>query len=210
MKNIPLLLGTITATLLLIVGISVFFSKSSEPQVVDQSVLVNNAISAKGPESAKVTIVEFSDFQCPSCKAVEPLVKQVLAKYPNDVRLIYRQFPLTQIHPHSERAAQTALAAGALGKFWEMHAVLFDNQENWSELSDTAAFDSWVDGELTKLSIDKKVFREKIQDKSLKDSINTDVADGSKLNVDATPTFFVNGQKIPAQDLLKIVDDLVQ
>ncbi len=138
------------------------------------------------------------------------MIKQIIKDHPNDVRFIYRHFPLTQIHKHSDRAAQTAQAAASMGKFWEMHDALFENQEKWTELADQTAFDAWVDEELTKLSIDKKIFREKIQDKSITETILTDLSDGTAIGVDSTPTFFVNGQKTSAQNLSKIVDDLVK
>jgi protein-disulfide isomerase len=81
---------------------------------------------ARGPDNAKVTIVEFSDYQCPFCGQAETLVKQVLETYPKDVRLVFKQFPLTSIHPNAMPASKAAIAAGRQGKFWEMHSLIFE------------------------------------------------------------------------------------
>jgi protein-disulfide isomerase len=80
---------------------------------------------AKGPADGKILIVEFSDYQCPFCSQAEPLVDQVLQAYPKDVQRVYKQFPLTSIHPNAMPASKAAIAAGKQGKFWEMHAKLF-------------------------------------------------------------------------------------
>jgi protein-disulfide isomerase len=82
----------------------------------------------KGAKDGKVTIVEFSDYQCPFCSQAEPLVDQMLEAYPKDVKRTYKQFPLTSIHPNALPASKAALAAGKQGKFWEMHQKLFANQ----------------------------------------------------------------------------------
>ncbi len=86
---------------------------------------VSNMIG-EGPEDAKVTIVEFSDFQCPFCIRAYPTVKQILSTYKNEVRFFYKQFPLTQIHPNSEKAAEASLCAAEQGKFWEWHNKIFE------------------------------------------------------------------------------------
>lgn len=208
MKNVPLLIGTLVVTLLLVVGVAVAFSQSDQPKNVDPALIMGDARFSKGPTSAKVTIVEFSDLQCPACKAVEPMVRQVTDKYPNDVRLIYRQFPLVQIHKNAQRAALAAEAVGEMGKFWQMHDILFDNQEEWAELSPDEVkvkFDSY----LAKIAVDKSEFEKRIGSQEVSDRITKDISDGTKAGVDATPTFYVNGQKTPAPQLLSTVDNLV-
>src|SRR5215472_15804601 len=86
----------------------------------------------RGPSDAKVTIVEFADYQCPFCGQAEALVTQVLQDYPKDVRLVYKQFPLATIHPQAMAAAKASLAAGRQGKYWEMHDLHFRNQRDLS------------------------------------------------------------------------------
>ncbi len=88
---------------------------------------VNTEGHAKGPDSAKITLIEYSDFECPYCARAFPTVKQIVETYPNDVRFIYRQFPLTSIHPSAQKAAEASECAADQGKFWEYHDKLFES-----------------------------------------------------------------------------------
>ncbi|MBW7944765.1 thioredoxin domain-containing protein [Patescibacteria group bacterium] len=205
MKNLPLLIGTLLGTLILVVGLAFFFSRPEPAKVVDTGLVIGVDRPAKGPENAKVTVVEFSDFQCPSCRAAQPLVEQIIAKYPNDVRFIYRHYPLPTIHKNAEYAAQAAEAARSFDKFWELHDLLFAEQPTWSELDGderTAKFDEY----LQKLGIDKSQFVLRMESKEVKDAMTTDVADGTRAGVNGTPTFFVNGQLTSAPQLLQTVE----
>src|SRR5689334_21663796 len=102
--------------------------------------------AAKGPKDAKITIVEFSDYQCPYCSRAEPLMEQVLQAYPKDVQRVYKQYPLP-MHPNAMPASRAALAAGKQGKFWEMHQKLFENQtalgpENYKKWAEELKLDT--------------------------------------------------------------------
>lgn len=211
MKNVPLLIGTLLGTLLLVVGLAFVFSRPEKPVIVDQALVMgtNRPVKAKdASSSAKVTIVEFSDFQCPSCKAAQPLVDQITTKYASDVKFIYRHYPLTQIHKNAQIAAQAGEAARSFNKFWEMHDLLFAEQDNWSELGDkevTAKLEEYAQ----KLGIDKTAFTAKMESKEIKDVVAADVADGTKAGVDGTPTFYVNGQLTSAPQLLKTVESAI-
>jgi len=140
---------------------------------------------AKGAVNAKVTIIEFSDYQCSYCGAVEPTIEQILQNYPNDVKLYYRNFPLTQLHPDAMNAAMAAECANEQGKFWEMHNKLFANQgalgvtnlkQYASDLGlDTAKFNSCLDSNKYSSQIAK------------------DQQDGNTAGVSGTPAFFING-----------------
>jgi protein-disulfide isomerase len=209
MKNVPLLIGTILGTLLLVVGVSFLFSQSSQPKVIDSAMLVSNARHIKGPENAKVTLVEFSDFQCPACLATEPLVQQITSAFPNDVRLVYRQFPLVNVHKNAQISAQAAEAAATFGKFWEFHDLLFTNQKEWEELDKQAAVDKFAEY-AAKLEIDKTEFLKRIESQEVKDKVTLDVSDGGKIGVDGTPTFYVNGQKTLAPQLFSTVESLIK
>ncbi len=88
----------------------------------------------KGPADAKITLVEYSDFQCPYCSRAEPTVEQLLKDYEGKIRLVYKEYPLTQIHPNAFAASEFALCAGDQGKYWEAHDLLFTNQAEWSSL----------------------------------------------------------------------------
>lgn len=155
-----------------------------------------------GSSSAKVKLVEFSDLECPACLAAEPNVRTLRTAYPTQMQLIYRHFPLTQ-HIHSRQAAAAAEAAGQQGKFWEMHDKLFDTQSQWSNLSDQDATAFFLD--LAKqLGLDLNKYNQALQDPAIKAKIEADIAEGNRLGVNATPTFFLNGRKVNLQSF----DDL--
>lgn len=145
-----------------------------------------------GSDSAKIKLVEFSDFQCPACAAVEPYLKNIRANYPIEVVFIYRHFPLPQ-HNWARPAAYVAEAAGQQGKFWEMHDKLFETQEQWIGLSDGKEF-------FLKLAKDLNLNEEKVRkildENEYKSKIDEDIAEGQRLWVSSTPTFYLNGRKI--------------
>ena len=149
----------------------------------------------KGPEDAAITIVEYSDFQCPYCKQAVPVVEQILAEYPDSVRLIYRHYPLRQVHQQTQLAAESAEAAGRQDKFWEMHDVLFANQEQWSgNLGARGIFESYAEA----LGLDVDLFKTDLQDRALAEKIQNDYASGNDAGVQGTPTFFINGVQLKA------------
>ncbi len=151
-----------------------------------------------GSDSAKVKLVEFSDLQCPACLAAEPALKQIRITYsPAQVQLIYRHFPLPQ-HSHGREAAMFAEAAGEQGKFWEMHDKLFDTQAEWSTLDNKEATAFFL-GLTQQLGLDENKIKQAITDSALKVRIDADVAEGNRLGVNSTPTFFINGRKVNLQ-----------
>src|SRR5260221_256570 len=134
MKNVPLLIGTLAATIIFIVVIAFFFSTTDKTVVADTGLIRGKTQNVVGPANAKVTMIEFGDFQCPACGATEPIVQQLRTQHKNDVLFVFRHFPLTEIHKNAQQAAQTAEAAARLGKFWEMHDMLYATQNDWSDL----------------------------------------------------------------------------
>ena len=208
MKNLPLLIGTLILTSVLIGGVALLFSNSGSTKTVNQAQVVGDARHVQGPDTAKVTVVEFGDFQCPACKATEPIVQQLLTTHGKEIRFIFRQFPLTQVHPNAQRSAQVAEATTSFGKFWQMHDLLYETQDDWGDLKANEAqakFDSYVE----KLKIDKNEFKKKIDSQETNDKITTDVSDATKINVDGTPTFYVNGQKTLAPQLISTVESFL-
>jgi protein-disulfide isomerase len=143
------------------------------------------ASPAKGPKDARVTIVEFSDFQCPYCSKVGPTLEKVLDDYPNDVRVVYKHYPLS-FHKQALPAALASEAAGRQGKFWEMHDLLFQNQRNLSY----EAFKGYA----SQLGLDVAKFEEDYKSPELAKQIEADVALARSLGVTGTPGFFVNGR----------------
>jgi protein-disulfide isomerase len=154
---------------------------------------------SRGPADAPVTIVEFSDYQCPFCKRAEPTVQEVVKRYPQQVRVVFRHFPLDSIHPLARPAAEAAACAEEQGKFWEYHALLFDKSPELDPATlkklagdsklDVAAFDACVASGKHKQRVEK------------------DAEAGRAANVSGTPAFFVNG--IPLSGA-RSLDDFVK
>lgn len=222
MKNIPLLIGTILGTLILVVGAAVMFSGTAPVDdqgqvVVDEALVTGTARHTLGAdptasESAQVvTVVEFSDFQCPACKASQPAITQVMQRYPDSVRLVFRHFPLDSIHPNARLAAQASEAVSQLDseQFWPFHDSLFENQQKWADIRDRDelkdTFGQYAEG----LGIDKTQFLERMEDNSIAEIVSQDVSSGTQLGVNATPTFYVNGIKTTAPQLLATVESLL-
>jgi len=147
----------------------------------------------QGPEGAVVELIEYSDFQCPACAAYQPIVDQILEKYPNDVRFAYRQYPLVSIHQNAYEAAQASEAAGLQGKFWQMHSSLFENQRNWETAPRAKAIFKGY-GEEIGLDMDK--FDADFNSSVVKDAIAADIIAGESIPLLGTPTFLLNGRLI--------------
>lgn len=141
---------------------------------------------ARSFEDMKVTVVEFGDYQCPSCAVVHPLFEQLKASNADkSVRFVWRQFPLTSIHEHAFLAAEAALAAQAQGKFWEYHNQLFDNQSRL-ERDDLLAHAEAV-------GLDMAAFTQALDEHTYREAVDADRTDGNIVGVQSTPTFFING-----------------
>jgi protein-disulfide isomerase len=138
-----------------------------------------------GNPTARSTLVEYGDFECPYCGAAHPIVKQVLARLGDDLLFAFRDFPLTQVHPHALQAAEAAEAAGAQGRFWEMHDLLFTNQHRL-EPDDLAAY-------AQALGLDVPRFVDELETHAHRPRIREDFASGVRSGVNGTPTFFVDG-----------------
>jgi protein-disulfide isomerase len=146
-----------------------------------------------GPESARAQLVEYADFQCPSCGAYFPLLKQLEMAYPEDLRVQFKHFPLVSIHPNAMNAARAAEAAGRQGKFWEMHDRIFESQQNWSNSTNArGSFEVYA----RDIGLDMDRYGADFKDAAATSAINADRSDGSALGVRGTPTFFLNGQKV--------------
>lgn len=141
---------------------------------------------SRGPENARVTIVEFADFQCPYCRRMAPVLREVLEKYPHDVRLVYRQLPLTELHPDALHAAVASLCAREQGKFWEMHDALFSDQGalDTEGLKKTAA----------QLQLEAQPFAECLGSDRPLAVVRSDTQAATELGVNGTPGLFVNGR----------------
>src|SRR3989344_3514992 len=175
---------------------------SSKPVVIP----IDQTDHITGNPKSNITFVEFSDFQCPACKAYVFLAKQLNEKYKSKVRFVYKHFPLP-IHNLSRQAALAAIAASKQGKFWEMHDILFDKQEKWSVESDPKKF---FVNYAKQLKLDIKQFEKDMESKESKTKMENDLTLGNQIGVNATPSFYINGTKIQApqtfDDFSKIID----
>ena len=188
-----LFLGIIIATIVIVGAGIALLSKSSAGKPVDPSLLVRTDSNKIATDSAKVTMVEFSDFQCPACGAYYPVVSQVVKEFADSLTFVYRNFPLTGIHPNAQIAAQAAEAAGLQNKYWEMHDALFTKQNEWS--SSKSARDIFTQYAQS-LGLNTDQFQKDIDSDVVKNRVARDVNDGNALGIKATPTFFLNNQKI--------------
>lgn len=197
MKTETKLLGIILfATIVLIFGAVFFLGKNSgSPEIIGNSLQIDYSKGQKiGTDSARVTLVEFSDFQCPACEAAEPAVKQIRTNYPDKVQFVYRHFPLPQ-HSYGRKAAYLSEAAGEQGKFWEMHEKLFGTQSQWSSLSEADA-EAFFLSLARDLELNEDKVRQGLTGDAFKEKINAEITEGQRLGVNATPTFFLNGKKL--------------
>jgi protein-disulfide isomerase len=151
----------------------------------DLAVAVSAVDHALGPAHAQVTVVEYGDFECPNCKQAAPAVKSLLARFAGGVRLVYRHFPLEEVHPHALHAALAAEAAGAQGKFWDMHDLLFEHQPHL-KLPQLRSYADRLELEMTRFNAD-------MDDEIYLQRVREQIDSGRHSGVRATPTFFVNG-----------------
>ena len=147
----------------------------------------------KGNKDAPVTLVEYLDFECEACGAFYPVVKRLSEEFKNEVRFVNRYFPLPG-HKNSMTSALAVEAAGRQGKYWEMHNIVFENQRDWGEKQapDPKIFENYA----RQIGLDVDQYRKDIASQELKNRIERDRRSGQKLNLQGTPSFFLNGEKI--------------
>ena len=161
---------------------------------------------SRGPAQARVTVIEFADFQCPYCRRMEPVIRQMLDRYPQDVRLVYRQMPLTNLHPDAMHAAQASLCAAAQGQFWEMHDALFSDPPALSAADLKAA--------AARLHLRSEEFASCLDGGRTESVVKRDAEDALAHGVDGTPGLFINGRffsgAMPLERLTAVIDDELQ
>lgn len=170
--------------LILVIAVTVL---SQPPKPLSRVDLIPSSAPTRGNPEAQTWLVEFSDFQCPACKAFATALDELAATYPDTLFIAYRHFPLPQ-HPFSEKAARAAQAAHNQGKFWEFGQALFTHQ---STLSDAKIIDL---GQTVELDMD--LFTSDIASATTSAIVKTDLAYANQINLNATPTFFLNGIKL--------------
>ncbi len=174
-----------------------------EPLRID---VATQGFPAKGSASAPVTIVEFSDFECPYCAGLFPTLKQIEAKYSDKIRVVFRQFPLNSLHPHAQKAAEASLCANEQQKFWEMHDAMFQDNRNLE-------IDA-LKQKASTLKLDMTAFNSCLDTSKYAERIKSELSDGVKAGVTGTPAMFVNGRfingNVPYAEISKVIDEELQ
>lgn len=195
-----------SAVVVLVLGGLVVWARIANPPI-DLSGVENNSIVAaseqngniadhtKGSDSNKIILVEYGDYQCPSCGGAHPNINTLMEEYGDNITFVFRNFPLTTIHPNARVAASVAEAAGLQGKFWEMHDLLYESQGDWQG-ANTDQRITLFNGYASTLKLDLTKFTEDLSSKSVSQKINFDMALGKSAGATATPTFYLNGEKL--------------
>lgn len=192
-KETKILGAILIFSAVLIIGAVFLLGKGDQSPVQNGQVInIDYSKGQKiGSDSAKVKLVEFSDFQCPACQAAQPFVNQAIENK-DDVQFIYRHFPLTQ-HAHAREAVNFAEYAATEGEFWPVHDKLFETQEEWSQLADVSDYFANLG---TQFGLGGAKVKEAITKDQYATRINEDIAAAQAYRVNSTPTFFLNGRKL--------------
>lgn len=190
MKNVPVILTIAGISGFVVLGIAALISGIESSGGELAAVSLSDAVA--GATEAPVTVIEYSDFQCPACKAYAPLVKELIASSNGEVRVVYRHFPLPQ-HINAVPTAIASEAAARQGKFWEMAEIIFMQQDEWKNAENP---NELLKQYAAQLKLDVAAFEADLADPAIREKVLNDLATGQKAGVNATPTFFVNGKKI--------------
>ncbi|EKD49690.1 MAG: hypothetical protein ACD_63C00070G0008 [uncultured bacterium] len=186
----------VVAVIVSAVAAAVYFSIGEEDKdktdysgISALTIPVNDQDWKRGADNPKLTIVVYSDYQCPACVYAEKnIFKKLLEEYPKDLRVVMRQYPIKNLHPTAQKVAEASEAAGAQGKFWEMHEKLF---ESTSELKDIEK----VKEIAKEIGLNMEKFEKELKDGTYTDKVEEDLNSGKKSGVTGTPTFYLNGEK---------------
>jgi len=192
-KSLAVWLGVAGILLASVAGL-IYVVSNQEPSAGAK--LANEIVESdwsRGNLESDVVLLEYADFQCPACAAYHPLLEQLYSEYGDRIRMVYRHFPITQIHANAEPAGRAAEAAGRQGKFWEMHDMLYETQSSWA--NERNAEDKFIQyAESLDLNIDQ--FKADMNSDEAKEKVANDNIGGARSGVQGTPTFFLNGEKI--------------
>lgn len=184
-------LAVIIVVILAFVGVFIVSNNKSNTGSSKSAGTPTNHVEGQGKSG--VTLVEYGDYQCPYCEEYYPIAKQVAAEFSNQITFQFRNFPLVSIHQNAFAGARAAEAAALQGKFWQMHDALYDYQSQWSTASNpTLYFNQYAQ----LLGLNVAQFEKDYSSTQVNNSINADMSAGNKLNIQGTPTFFLDGKEI--------------
>ena len=174
-----------------------FFVWNKTKTITEESkpvtLILNESDHSVGNKNAKVTIVEYADFQCPACKAFESITTPLLAEYSDKINFVFKYFPLIQIHQNAILSAEAAEAASKQGKFWEMKKILYEKQDEWANALDAK---TKIISYAVSIGLDSKKFEVDLKDKSTEDRVLKDLKEANSLKLNGTPSFIINGIKV--------------
>ncbi len=197
-------IGSAVLLLLIIWGLSKMAGTEGGLKV-DEKILIDGARFVKENGDTKVTVVKFSDIQCPSCRFAESETKELFTM--PGVKIVMRHFPLpANVHKHALISAKAVEAGRVLGKGWEMMGLMFDKQEEWSVVSNP---EDLIVGYAKSLGLDEKIFKEKLKSNEVSDFVSLDARLADSLRLSGTPTFFVNGEQVGAPFVVDKVKQLL-
>ena len=215
-KNLPTII--FTAIIVLVAGLAIYAISRPDDTTTDKSITQRPKVAADvaklssgnslGPADAKVTLSEFGDYQCPACAQYHKLIKDdIIPKYSDKLKFVFLNFPLIDIHANAQAAAQAAEAAALQGKFWEMHNILYERQDDWSKQKNPQSkFEAYA----RELGIDVDLFKKDSDSQKVIDLINQQAGLGDAFEVKGTPSFFVNGTavvlKAGSNDLIEAIN----
>lgn len=194
-KETKILLGIVALIIAGLIGIFMVFNKPGDATTASSDTLVRSTSQKQG--SGSVTMVEFGDYQCPSCAAAHPVVQKIMKDYEGKVTFVFRNYPLESIHKNALVAAKYAEASAKQNKFWPMHDKLYESQTEWSTLGDpTAKFAEYA----TALGMNAAKLKADANEAATLALIKQDMADGDKVGVQGTPSFFVDEKAVAKSD----------
>lgn len=190
--------AVIAAIVLVFVGIVTLGSNKTEAPGKSSKNGSSLTQHVLGKGTTGITLIEYGDYQCPYCKQANPVVKQVQAEFNDPIKFQFRHFPLISLHQNAFAAARAAEAAGMQGKFWEMHDLLYENNDPSGQSGWVASNDpiTYFDKFAKEIGLDVAKYKKDFASSQVNDLINADVAAGTKLGITGTPTFYLDGKKL--------------
>lgn len=187
--------GVIVAVILVFVGIFALNGSKTDSSNKKSSSGSNLTQHVEGSKSSGITLVEYGDFQCPYCEQYYPTVKIVQDEFKDQIQFQFRNYPLTNAHPNAFAAARAAEAAALQNKFWEMHDTLYDNSswQVWTQAKDPVPY---FNAFAQQLGLNVTQFKADFASGKVNDLINADMAEGNKLGISGTPSFYIDGKQV--------------
>jgi protein-disulfide isomerase len=209
-------MAILAVIILIFIGIVAFGGKSSNSGSGKSSSGSTPTNHIEGQGKAGVTLVEYGDYQCPYCGQYFPILQQVLTEYGQQIYFQFRNFPLTSLHPNAFAGARAAEAAGLQGKFWQMHDLLYEQNDAYYNGGEPSG--SWIgatdptpyfDADARQLGLNLTQFESDYASDTVNNLINADMAAGNKLGIDATPTFYLDGKQVSPGESLTAFQQLI-